>query len=64
MKTTMDNIKERLAYGVEMLAKIYRRRVETGCPTLGANIESVIIERELAELEHEMCPVAVYVKRP
>jgi hypothetical protein len=54
MKNQPRNTSERLAYGAEMLSRIDQRRAETGCAYLGANIECIIIERELAELEQQM----------
>lgn len=45
------NTKERLASGVTLLALVDRRRRQTGLPHLGANIERLIILRELEELE-------------
>ena len=54
MKNRPRNTAERLAYGAELLSRIDQRRAETGCAYLGANIECIIIERELAELEQQL----------
>jgi len=47
-------LRERLEHGVSTLALIDRRRAEAGSPYLGANIERLIVERELRELEAAM----------
>jgi hypothetical protein len=44
-------LRERLEHGVSLLTLIDRRRAETGLRYLGANIEGLIVERELRELE-------------
>ena len=63
MNTRPRNLAERLAQGAEMLSRIDQRRAETGCAYLGANIECIIIERELAELEQEMTPTPVAIRQ-
>ena len=49
----MRDIKARLESGVATLALLDRRRLETGCPWIGYNLERMVIERELLELADE-----------
>jgi hypothetical protein len=44
-------LRGRLERRAPLLALIDQRRAESGAPHLGANIERLIIERELRELE-------------
>ena len=48
-----ESAKERLERGVSMLVLIEKRRADNSAQTLGANIERLIIERELQELEED-----------
>ena len=45
------NLAARLERGADMLTLIRRIREETGCQSLGENIERLVIERELSELD-------------
>lgn len=59
----MTHMHEELRAGAKVLDIIDRRREQTGDPALGAAIERVIIDRCLADLEHEMAePVPVLVR--
>lgn len=46
---------ERLARGARMLNLLEYRRRASGDQNLGSNIERLIVERELADLEREIC---------
>lgn len=47
------SLHQRLARGAAILAVIDRRRNQEDCPSLGQNIERMIIERELDELSRK-----------
>lgn len=59
---------ERLERSMAILAMIDRRRESSGDPSLGSNIERMIVDRELEELEREILsnpgPLAEQIGRP
>lgn len=74
-KTQAANTRERLARGARMLKVLEHRRRISGDKNLGSNIERLIVERELADLEREIClnpgplvrlfvPVPIRPRRP
>ena len=64
----MGALAERLAFGVQLLALADERRSTDADPYVGANIERLIVDRELDELEAEIRlnpgPLAKYVTEP
>jgi hypothetical protein len=47
----MSNIAERLRRGVASLAELQQKRIETGDPDFGHDVEEGIVETELRDLE-------------
>jgi hypothetical protein len=50
----MSNAAVQLELHQAILAVIERKRAESGDPTLGANIERIILDTQFQELEHEI----------
>jgi hypothetical protein len=50
----MSHIAERLQRGVTVLSELQQKRMETGDPQLGYDVERGIIETELRDLEEDI----------
>lgn len=50
----MKNIVERLQSGVAALSELQQKRMESGDPKLGYDVEQSIIETELQDLEQDI----------